>query len=155
MHMLFQVPCPFAHQVRELGLLLEEQQNAKEAAREELRQERLASKRTAERAHTNHMRHMQAHAAELAELQVGRPAGLWHTHCASSKAGCLCWKCVGCVAAFNSQREGAFLCRPKMDSWQRAAAGWNVRNGPCRISVPACKRVRSLCRQPSALWSSC
>jgi hypothetical protein len=57
-------------QIQELRLLLEEQQSAKEAAREELRQERLASKRTAERAHTNHMRHMQAHAAELAQLQV-------------------------------------------------------------------------------------
>ena len=56
--------------IQELRLLLEEQQSAKEAAREELRQERLASKRTAERAHTNHMRHMQAHAAELAQLQV-------------------------------------------------------------------------------------
>ncbi len=57
-------------QVGEVRLLLEEAQNGAQAAREELRQERLASKRTAERAHTNHMRHMQAHAAELSQLQV-------------------------------------------------------------------------------------
>ena len=77
--------------MQEVRLLLEEAQNGAQAAREELRAERLSAKRTAERAHTVHMRHMQAHAAELSQLQA--------------RACCNSWCCCGCQCA-ESNKQG-------------------------------------------------